>query len=153
MVELPHAIVGAVIATKVGNPALALPLALGSHFALEFVPHWNPHLNRELKKFGKVTKQSFYFVLGDSLLALIAGSFIASFALPDAKKFLIIMLGAFFAVLPDVIEAPFYFLKARHTFYNKYIPFKKSIQNDTTLLPGLASQIATIIFALWWLFF
>ena len=53
MLETPHVIVGAAIAYKVVNPALALPLALGSHFILDITPHWNPHLSTETKKFGK----------------------------------------------------------------------------------------------------
>lgn len=50
MLETPHVLIGAAIATKVGNPFLAIPLAFASHFVLETVPHWNPHLNTETKK-------------------------------------------------------------------------------------------------------
>ena len=65
MLETPHVIVGAAIATKVVNPALALPLAFGSHFILERVPHWNPHLNTEKNKFGKITVVSTKIVILD----------------------------------------------------------------------------------------
>jgi hypothetical protein len=54
VLETPHVVVGAAIATKVANPALAIPLAFASHFVLEKIPHWNPHLNTELKKFGRL---------------------------------------------------------------------------------------------------
>ena len=81
MLETPHVVVGAAIATKIANPALALPLAFGSHFILEKIPHWNPHLNTEKSKFGKITKSTTKIVLADSATALILGSFIASQAL------------------------------------------------------------------------
>jgi len=63
VLETPHVVVAAAIAVNVANPALAIPLALGSHFVLEKVPHWNPHLNTELKKFGKVSAQSTNIVI------------------------------------------------------------------------------------------
>ena len=49
MLETPHVAVGAAIAASIPNPLIAIPLAFASHFALELVPHWNPHLNTELK--------------------------------------------------------------------------------------------------------
>ena len=65
VLETPHVVVGAAIATKVLHPALAIPLAFGSHFILEKVPHWNPHLNSETEKFGRPTRQSTYIVIAD----------------------------------------------------------------------------------------
>jgi len=53
MLETPHVLAGAVIAAKVQNPFLAIPLAFASHFILEKVPHWNPHINAEMTKFGR----------------------------------------------------------------------------------------------------
>jgi len=49
VLETPHVVVGAAIATKIANPFISLPLAFASHFLLEKVPHWNPHLNTEKK--------------------------------------------------------------------------------------------------------
>lgn len=153
MLELPHAVVGAAIAAKVGNPALALPLAFASHFVLDMLPHWNPHLNTEFKKHGKIGRKTFIFILADSVLALAAGLFIAYSAFPDINRAMIILLGGFFGVLPDLVEAPYYFLGVKHPFFTKYyIPFKKSIQFDVARTPGFAIQGAPLLAALWWVF-
>ncbi len=110
MLETPHVIVGATIATKVVHPALAIPLSFLSHFALERVPHWNPHLNSEKKKFGKVTMRSTQIVAADTILALTLGSYIAWRALPNTTLALTILASSFFASLPDIIEGPYFFL-------------------------------------------
>ncbi|OGM13733.1 hypothetical protein A3A76_02420 [Candidatus Woesebacteria bacterium RIFCSPLOWO2_01_FULL_39_23] len=151
MLETPHVIVGAVIASKVGNPYLAIPLAFISHFVLEKVPHWNPHLNVETVKFGKVTSQSFRLVLLDSFIALISGLTIASWSLPNATQALTIIGASFFAVLPDLVEAPYFFLNWKNNLIKKWIGFQKSLQVDTTPAWGLLTQTITILTALWWL--
>lgn len=152
MLETPHVVVGAAIATKVVHPALALPLALASHFILEKVPHWNPHLNTETEKYGHPTRQSTLIVVGDVLASLASGGFIAYRALPNTTLALTILLACFFAVLPDVIEGPHFFLGLRNKFIKRWIAWQKSIQVDTSPLPGLATQLITIIVAFWWIF-
>src|SRR3970282_1079005 len=98
VLETPHVIVGAAIATKVVHPALAIPLAFASHFVLEKVPHWNPHLNTEKKKFGKITKKSTIIVVIDTLTSILAGGYIASRVLPDWPYAVTILLASFAAV-------------------------------------------------------
>jgi hypothetical protein len=151
VLETPHVVVGAAIATTVVNPALAIPLAFGSHFVLEFVPHWNPHLNSEIKKYGKVTQKSTIIIACDVVLALTLGGFIAYQALPNIGLAITILAACFAAVLPDVIEGPYFFLGKKSRFIERWIAFQKKLQVDTTPLPGLATQVLTIIAALWWI--
>ncbi|OGM08690.1 hypothetical protein A2W13_03360 [Candidatus Woesebacteria bacterium RBG_16_36_11] len=152
MLETPHVVVGAAIAFKVGNPALALPLALGSHFILEKIPHWNPHLNTEKKNHGKITSQTTAIVVADSLLSLLLGTLIAFQAYPDLTKVAIVLLGAFLAALPDLIEAPYFFLNQKSAFIFKWIKFKKSLQANAEMFPGLVYQFLTVVAAFWWVF-
>lgn len=152
VLETPHVIVGAAIATKVVHPALAIPLAFASHFVLEKVPHWNPHLNTETEKFGRPTRQSTMIVALDTTAALLSGSYIAYRALPNSSLAITILAASFFSVLPDLIEGPYFFLKARSPVIKKWIKFQKSIQEDTEIVPGLATQLVTIAAALWWIF-
>ncbi len=152
MLETPHVIVGAAIATKVAHPALAIPLAFGSHFLLEKIPHWNPHLNTETEKYGKPTRRSTQIVILDTSLALVAGFFIASRALPNTAQAITILAACLAAALPDVVEGPYFFLNMRHELIKKWIKFQKSIQIDTPLVPGLLTQVITIIAAFWWIF-
>jgi hypothetical protein len=151
MLETPHVAVGAAIATKIPNPLIAIPLAFASHFVLEMVPHWNPHINTELKKFGHVTKKSTTIIIIDSTLALIFGSFIAYQALPNTGHAITILAASLASILPDLIEAPHFFLGMDSKFIPKWIAFQKIIQSDTTLFWGLLTQLSVIAAALLWL--
>ncbi|MFC1710396.1 hypothetical protein ACFL0F_01925 [Patescibacteria group bacterium] len=153
MLETPHIVVGAAIATYIPNPLIALPLAFGSHFLLEKVPHWNPHLNTEIKKHGKVTRQSTLIVAGDVILSLFLGFTIASRALPNTNHFIVILLACFFSILPDLVEGPYFFLGINSKFVQKWIKFQKSIQADANVIPGLITQVITVFIALWWIYF
>jgi len=152
VLETPHVIVAAAIATKITNPLISLPLAFGSHLLFEKIPHWNPHINTEKKKFGKITKSSMYLIIGDSLLSFIAGVAIAARQIPDYRGFLVVMAACFMGVLPDLIEAPYYMFNITNKFITqKWIPFKKSIQVDTGPILGIATQIAVVAIALFWI--
>lgn len=152
MLETPHVIVGAAIASKVGNPYLAIPLAFMSHFLLDKVPHWNPHLNTEIKKYGKPTYTSTVLVCVDVLVSLVLGGIIAAHALPNEGRAFTILMGGFAGVLPDVIEAPYFFLGIKNDFVMKWLKFQKSIQVDTSLVPGLLTQAVTVAVCFWWIF-
>jgi hypothetical protein len=152
MLETPHVIVGAAIATKVVNPALAIPLAFGSHFLLDKLPHWNPHLNKEVKKYGRPTKNSTIIAAIDTSTALVAGTLIASRALPDTGYFLTIMASCLAASLPDIVEAPYFFLGVKNKIMKKWIDSHRSIQSSSkSVFWGLQTQIITVIAALWWI--
>ncbi|HET7099098.1 MAG TPA: hypothetical protein VFI61_02605 [Patescibacteria group bacterium] len=152
MLETPHAVVGAAIATKIPNPFIAIPLAFASHFILDKVPHWNPHIITETKQYGHPTKKSTTIIVVDSVLALILGSSIAWNALPNTGHAIVIMFGAFAAILPDLVEFPYFYFKKRSEFYIKWSSFQKSIQVDTTPFWGLLTQVITTVAAFWWIY-
>lgn len=151
MLETPHVMVAAAIATKIGNPLLAIPLALGSHFLLERIPHWNPHLKTETDKYGKPTTQTTIITTIDAVTALISGSLIAARALPNTGHTITILLACFFSVLPDLVESPYFFMGVRNELLIKYIAWQKSIQEDAKLIPGLLTQLAIIGASLFWI--
>ncbi len=151
MLETPHVAIGAVIASKIPNPFIAIPLAFASHFALEMVPHWNPHLVTETKKFGTPTKRSVIVIAVDVTLALVTGSAIAWQAMPNTGHALTILAASFASVLPDLIEAPYFFLKMRTKFLKDWLNFQKSLQVDTTPFWGLLTQVLTVGAAILWL--
>jgi hypothetical protein len=152
VLETPHVVVGAAIASKIVNPALALPLALGSHFILDKVPHWNPHTFTETEKYGKPTKQSTVIATIDSLLALGSGFYIASMFLPQLDKAAIILLACFLSVLPDVVKSPFYYLKNRNRLLKKWVEFERSNQVEVANpYIGVLTQIIVISAGFWWI--
>jgi len=155
VLETPHVIVGAVIATKTANPFLALPLAFSSHFILEKIPHWNPHIFKEKEKTGKISPKSIKIIIFDASLALFSGLFLSFRMLPNLTHALTVFFACFFAVLPDIIEIPFYFSKNKKPWLKpikKWVVFERSIQKHVSFLPGVLTQIIIITISLWWLF-
>lgn len=152
MVELPHALVGAAIAAKLENPALALPLAFASHYILDLVPHSNPSIYTQIKEKGSISKKSLTLILIDSFGALIAGFLIALSFLPDNKRVLLILFGAFFAVLPDVLEIPYYFFSSKNPLIVRYVELNHSLQTSAPIISGILTQVAVSAAAVWWIF-
>jgi hypothetical protein len=152
MLETPHVALGAAIATKIPNPFIAVPLAFASHFLLERIPHWNPHLNTEMKKYGRLTRSTTVLIAVDATVSLLLGTFIAYKQLPDSTMFLNVMLCSFAAVLPDVLEAPYFFLKSKHQFFVHWIKSQKAIQVDAEPFWGISTQIVTFAATLFWIF-
>lgn len=151
MLETPHVAVGAAIATKIPNPFISIPLAFLSHFVLEKVPHWNPHLVTEMKTYGAPTKKSVTIIMIDVGLALVTGSLIAWNSMPDTNKVIVIYLASFASVLPDLIEFPYFFLKMRNKFLVTWLRWQKALQADTTPFWGLLTQFVTIGAVILWI--
>ena len=60
MTATGHAIIGTVIAAKVANPYLAIPIALVSHIAADIFPHWDTATNARKKSKKRVIIDSFF---------------------------------------------------------------------------------------------
>ena len=140
MLELAHALTGGVIAYKIGNPALALPLAFVSHFIVDLLPHWNPHLAKEKKRLGFISHQTTFLVLIDCLIGLTLGLSLAFKALPDARRMFLVIAGCFLAIFPDLVEAPFYFLHQKGKLMKKIVNFQGKIQFNAPFWPGMLFQ-------------
>jgi hypothetical protein len=151
MLETPHVAIGAAIATKIPNPYLAIPLAFLSHFVMDRIPHWNPHLVTETKKYGSPTRKSVIIIVVDVALSLILGTYLSLQALPDKAHAATIFLACFASVLPDLIEFPYFFLKVRSKFLNTWLMFQKSLQVDTTPFWGLLTQVITVAAVFLWI--
>ena len=152
MLELPHVAVGAAIAVQTGNPLIFLPLAFLSHFLVDFIPHWNPNIYNEIKKFGKVSLKSNLIIIIDILLSLTFGLTIAMRFWPDTSRAIFFLLACFLAVLPDVIEAPYFYLKCKYPVLEKIIDFQRKHQGKTTMLLGLLIQMAVLIICFYLIF-
>ncbi|MBI2622772.1 MAG: hypothetical protein HYW64_01620, partial [Candidatus Levybacteria bacterium] len=104
MTATGHAVIGTVIAAKVGNPALAIPLALASHIAADFIPHWDTGTNREKKGLQRVLFETIF----DVLLSFALSYGLLVFLFPKTEPlyaFLIILASQSF----DWLMAPYYF--------------------------------------------
>jgi lysylphosphatidylglycerol synthetase-like protein (DUF2156 family) len=152
MLETPHVAVGVAIATKFANPWLAIPLSFASHFALDKVPHWNPHLYTETQKAGRPSKKSTLIAVVDIAFALSFGLFFAYRALPNTNLALLILACSFVSVLSDVVKYPYYYLKLRAKLLVAWVNFERSIQVDTkSIYWGILTQILIITASVWWI--
>lgn len=151
MLEAPHVLIGVAIATKIPHPVLAIPLAFGSHFVLDMLPHWNPHLNTEMKKYGSITKQTKLIIYADAIISLGALAYFSQAALPDMGYAITIAASGIAAITPDLVEAPYFFLKKKNGLLEKWLRFQKSIQTDTGPVLGVLTQVVTVIASLWWI--
>lgn len=153
MLETPHVALGAAIAVAVPNPLISIPLAFASHFLLDMTPHWNPHLNTETKKYGRLTNQTLLIIGLDLACAVLLTAFIAYKFLPNSMLFGTILLCSFSAILPDVVEGPYFLFGWRNKFVEMWMKFQKSIQADANVFWGMATQILTLGITLLWIFF
>jgi len=153
MLELPHTTIGAMIATKIPNPLISIPLAFLSHIPFDLTPHWNPSLYTETKKYGKPTKKSTQLVIIDTLLSLGVGFFLASRVMPNINHAITIILTCFAAVILDVIEGFYFFLGMRTRFLENLINFQRGYQRRVSIIPGLLIQGLVIILALLVIFY
>ena len=152
MLETPHVAVAASIAYHIPNPWISLPLAFTSHFVFDKYPHWNPMINTEKEKYGKISKKSRRIIILDVILALFTGLTIASSTQIGPTHSLWIISACFMAVLPDLVEAPFYFLGIESESVKKWVKFKRSIQTDIPIFWGSLSQLLVYFAAIIWVF-
>lgn len=152
MLETPHVALGIALAIKTGNPWMAFPLSLTSHFLLDRVPHWNPHFYSETQKLGQPSEFSTKIAIVDETIAIFLTLYFAYSYLPDYKQALLIMICSLLSVLPDQIKIPYFFCNIRKGFLNKWVKFERSIQVEIKPFWGILTQIVVIFACLFWIF-
>lgn len=153
MLETPHVLVGIALAIKTGNPAVAIPASFVSHFILDHIPHWNPHINTEIKKYGKLTVQTKTLIAIDTTVAISAAAVFAfSYINSDLTMSATILLAAFAAMLPDILEAPYFLFGFKNKTIDWWIKTQKAIQSDANIFWGNLTQVLTIVASLYWIF-
>lgn len=150
MLESVHSLTGAVIGYKIGNPLIALLTSLFSHFMIDLLPHWNPSLTKEKSRVGHLSQKTKIFIYADSSLGLILGLLVAAKALPDWPKTILVLACCLAAILPDLVEAPFFFLGFRNKLVGRLMAFQNRHQWKVSMVPGILFQVIYIA-ALFWL--
>ncbi|MDP3918204.1 MAG: hypothetical protein Q8Q30_03465 [Candidatus Woesebacteria bacterium] len=142
MLETPHVALGVAIAVAIPNPLISIPLAFASHFILDKVPHWNPHLNTETKKYGYLTNKTLLIIGLDLACAAVLTIFVS-------RGNVNILLASFASILPDIVEGPYFLFGWKNEVLQKWISFQKSIQSEANLFWGLLTQVLVILGALY----
>ncbi len=146
MLELPHAAVGATIAVLIPNPLLAVPLAFASHFVMDLFPHWNPHIGREIRRYGHIAPSTTLLLVFDSSLSLYLGFALAFRVLPHITESFNILACSFAAVLPDVIEIPLILFHRKWVWLRRFSKWESSHQSRLPAPTGIFTQLF-ILFA------
>lgn len=107
MLLTPHALVGAGIGASADNIALIIILAFASHFILDMLPHFDWAIWHDNKDFD-LEIRDYILVIIDFLIS--AG--LLYFLWYNSGRDSSILVGAFFAVLPDMIDVVPYWNKS-----------------------------------------
>jgi hypothetical protein len=140
MTATGHALIGTVIAAKVGNPVLAIPIALASHFIADSLPHWDTGTNRKLK-----SKRTFFIEsLIDVLVGFVLSWLLIVWVFPATNlsyAFLIIIM----AQLPDWLTAPYLFFDLNFFPFSNIYHFQKKFDNKLDTPWGVINQTAAVL--------
>lgn len=140
MTATGHALIGTVIAAKVGNPVLAIPIALASHFIADALPHWDTGTNRKLK-----SRRTFFIEsVIDVLVGFVLSWLLIVWVFPATNisyAFLIIIM----AQLPDWLTAPYLFFDLNFFPFSNIYHFQKKFDNRLDTPWGVINQTAAVV--------
>ncbi len=140
MTATGHAVIGAVIAAKIGNPALAIPVAIASHVAADAFPHWDIGTNRK----SKSHKLFFIESIADLVLSFIAAFLVIQFLNPATSLFygfIIVIAAQSF----DWIAAPYIFLHWDFTPFFQLAKVQKYFDNRLNKPWGVVGQVGILL--------
>ncbi len=107
MTATAHALIAGAIATSIPNPYISVPLAIGSHFLIDSVPHWDFGTNWR----GRTKQRTGLFAILETAL----GITLAYFVFAGKVETPVLMLTIIASELPDWLEAPWYIFFSGHT--------------------------------------
>jgi len=140
MTATAHAVLGTVIAAKVGNPALAVPLAIASHIAADMFPHWDTATNFREKGRKRAIADSFI----DLIFGFLLSYAIIFFLFPTTNLFYVLFLILVSQSL-DWLMLPYYFFRINFPLFKWAYKFQKSFNHSLDKPWGIINQIAVLV--------
>lgn len=141
MLITPHSLVGATIAVLIPNPVIAIPVATGSHFVLDAIPHWQETLYPY-----KPVKQTWLRIIIDLSISLFLISMISKLH-PNIS--FIIWITAISSNIPDLDSILLLVPRLLKTkILKKYWDWHCKIQHETTSISGVVTQVIISLFCL-----
>lgn len=101
MTSVSHALIGAAIAARIGNPIGAGLLAFMTHFACDAIPHWDLGTNWRLRP--KVVTGA--LAIGETLVALFGTYFLFQNHVSSNQ---VLIVSIIMSLIPDWLEVPYY---------------------------------------------
>lgn len=140
MTATGHAVIGTVIAAKIGNPLLAFPIAIASHILADLFPHWDSGTNGKKK-----TRQQFFI---EAVIDVVAGFLVSYlllvFVFPQTNIFYAFSM-VIAAQLFDWLWAPYYFLKWRFPLFVKIYKFSEKTNTKLDKPWGIINQVGILV--------
>jgi hypothetical protein len=146
MMSFAHGLSGALIVSKVPNPAISIPLTIAVHFAEDYIPHWDFGTGLSSKKQTK--KAAFFLELFIDLpLSILLVYYFFQHNQPFSP---LPWIGWFFCLLPDFIEFPYLFLNWNFSPLKEYDKFHHLLHRSTPkfflgIFPQLLIVVATAL--------
>jgi len=140
MTATAHAIVGTMIAARFVDPVISLPLALGSHYLFDLVPHWDSgtHLRQ------KSNRRFIYEAFIDGGIAFIVSGFVFYY-LFQRTDFFYLYLVVGFSVLPDILTVITRFMfKIKNPLWDWNNRLQSKLNRRLGLPWGILTQIIVV---------
>ena len=139
MTATGHAVIGTVIAAKVADPALAIPLAILSHIVADYFPHWDIGIARAKKTQREFFAMGFY----DVSVGFVLSYLLIQFFFPKTDlsyAFIMIIAAQFF----DWITAPYLFFNWNFPPFIWFYKFQKKFDRPLDMPWGMIGQVAVL---------
>lgn len=142
MLSITHGATGALIASKIPNPLISIPLVIFSHYVEDRVPHWD--VGQGLSDWKKSRESAFFHELFfDFPLSILFVYIFFQIGRPFDSQ---VWLGWFVSLLPDFLEFPYLFLDMKFTPLKQLTAFHNWIHYSTpNKLWGLLPQLLVIL--------
>ena len=137
MIATGHAIIGTVIAAKIGNPVLAVPIAFASHIVADAFPHWDEGTNGKKSKERIIVEAVFDVLIGFAI------SYLLVFFLFPKTDIVYVFLMILVAQSLDWLTAPYYLFGVK--LFKPFYKFQKLFDNEMKAPWGIINQIAILV--------
>lgn len=136
MTATSHAIVGVIIAAKIPDPVIAIPLALGSHIILDLIPHWDAgtHFHK------KTGHQLFQEAALDVCIGYITAYTILFLFFPNTN-FIYAFWMIFAAQFLDYLPTPYYMFHVKNKLFKFFFDFSDKINSRLDKPWGILTQV------------
>lgn len=140
MTATGHAVIGTVIAASTSNPWIAAPLAIFSHLAADYFPHWDLGTHEHTKTRKQIMHEAVY----DVLLGFLVSYLLIIFVFPTTNlfyAFVMIILAQGF----DWAWAPEYFFKIKNPISGVALWLGEKFNNKLDKPWGIINQVAVLV--------
>ncbi|KKS85334.1 MAG: hypothetical protein UV59_C0008G0027 [Candidatus Gottesmanbacteria bacterium GW2011_GWA1_43_11] len=143
MTSISHALIGAAIAAKIGDPFAAGTVAFATHFLCDMIPHWDLGTNWR----NRPRSVTGTLAIVETLIALIGTYLLFSSIVPNQSTLVIAIIAS---LIPDWLEAPYYILMPNSPKLFYYLYKVQSIAHERLQYPwGVVTQVVTVVGFLW----